>query len=332
MSSIDVALDLPNEPLTVEMLERSTDILSLRGAGADVVMLPGVENALYRVGIAVTPRALRRCQRLRFRVFNEELHEGLLASWATGRDADPFDAQMMHLVLMDRGDGQVVGTYRLQTREQAAAAGAHGFYSATQYRLEELEPLLPLAVEAGRACVLEGHRSFSSVMLLWKGIQAVMDGLGRRYLFGCCSITTLDPDDGWRALRTIRAGGALHPMYSLPALESYRCGETAREFDPTLEGALKLPKLFAAYLRLGAQVISEPAVDRAFGTVDFLILLDRQRVTMSAFAGVGGAATSAELHSPIATPPRSRIMRAEERCLPCVAPVAEKPKPLTSSP
>jgi putative hemolysin len=45
--------------------------------------------------------------------------------------------------------------------------------------------------------------------------------------------------------------------------------------------SFRLPKLFSAYVRLGAKVISEPAIDREFGTVDFLILQDALALSLS---------------------------------------------------
>ena len=36
----------------------------------------------------------------------------------------------------------------------------------------------------------------------------------------------------------------------------------------------KLPSLFHTYLRYGARVCGGPAIDREFGTSDFLVLLD----------------------------------------------------------
>jgi putative hemolysin len=102
-----------------------------------------------------------------------------------------------------------------------------------------------------------------------------------RYLFGCCSLTTTDPDDGWRAMKTIRPGAMLHDEIMLPARSGYSCGSPEREHDPGLGGALPLPKLFQTYMKLGAKVISEPAIDREFGTVDCLILMDSSVVTLS---------------------------------------------------
>ena len=37
---------------------------------------------------------------------------------------------------------------------------------------------------------------------------------------------------------------------------------------------LALPKLFSLYLRYGAKVCGEPALDRFFKTIDYLVLLD----------------------------------------------------------
>jgi putative hemolysin len=37
---------------------------------------------------------------------------------------------------------------------------------------------------------------------------------------------------------------------------------------------LKIPKLFATYLGIGARVCSTPAIDRRFKTIDFFVVLD----------------------------------------------------------
>jgi putative hemolysin len=37
---------------------------------------------------------------------------------------------------------------------------------------------------------------------------------------------------------------------------------------------LEVPRLLRAYLALGARICSTPALDRTFGTIDYLTLLD----------------------------------------------------------
>src|SRR5262245_4319762 len=56
----------------------------------------------YRVYLALDKTVVRAAQALRFRVFNLELHEGLVQSFQTGLDQDPFDAACDHLVVEHR--------------------------------------------------------------------------------------------------------------------------------------------------------------------------------------------------------------------------------------
>jgi putative hemolysin len=38
--------------------------------------------------------------------------------------------------------------------------------------------------------------------------------------------------------------------------------------------AVRIPALFQSYLSLGARTCGAPAIDRQFGTIDFLVVLD----------------------------------------------------------
>jgi len=44
------------------------------------------------------------------------------------------------------------------------------------------------------------------------------------------------------------------------------------------------PKLLRAYLSIGAKICGPPAVDREFKTIDFLTLLDLERISPTARA------------------------------------------------
>ncbi len=250
----------------------------IRGA-ADFVFLPENKDSRYLVGFAISPKGTEQAFRLRYEVFNLELGEGLSDSHATGLDRDEFDDQMSHLVLVERATGSVIGTYRLQTVRQALSA--RGIYSAQEFDLGPLEPSFDRLTECGRACIAEGHRNFRTVYLLWAGIAAFLNLYSQSHLFGCCSLTSIDPDDGWRAMKTVRRKGHLHPDLRLSALPQCSCGPADREHSPEIGPEIPLPKLFKAYMSLGAKVVSEPAIDRQFKTVDFLVLLDTHRVHMS---------------------------------------------------
>jgi putative hemolysin len=76
----------------------------------------------------------------------------LETSFATGRDEDEFDLTCHHLIVEHRESGKIIGTYRLQTPEMAAAG--HGLYTATEYDLSSLPAeVVRQSVEVGRACI-----------------------------------------------------------------------------------------------------------------------------------------------------------------------------------
>jgi putative hemolysin len=282
MTVIDAGLksrtDESRPRFAIGEMRSAADIRSEWGK-LDLLALPDVRKSKYIAGFACSDRAIRAAQALRFEVFNLELDEGFAESYASGLDEDIYDEQMSHLLLIEADSHKVIGTYRMQTIAQARAA--KGIYSDQEYDVAALEPYFAKSVELGRACLAEGHRSFATLLMLWFGIGAFMNFHESRWAFGCCSITTRDPDDGWRTLKTLRRENYMHPTICVPARAHASCGSAERIDDPALGEAIPLPKLFHTYMKLGTQVVSEPAIDRAFGTVDFLVMIDSQAVTLS---------------------------------------------------
>lgn len=224
----------------------------------------------YRLRFARDSRDLDAVQRLRYEVFNLELGEGLAASEATGRDADPFDAQCQHLMVLELATGNCVGTYRMQTPE--AAGEGHGFYAAREFALEELpSDFLNQSIELGRACIARAHRDQRVLFLLWRGLRAYADHVGLQAMFGCSSITSRDPGEGLRFHEFLTREGHLHPEHFALPRADYACAATEAEMATCKEPLI--PKLFAIYLRYGAKAIGGPALDRDFGTIDTLLHL-----------------------------------------------------------
>lgn len=229
------------------------------------------EAGHYRVSFAHTVEELDAIQKLRFEVFNVELGEGFEHSFATGRDVDRFDAICHHLLVTDLETGDIVGCYRMQT---AAMAAAHaGFYTAGLFDLSKIpNAVVASSMEVGRACVARSHRSKHVLFLLWKGLAMYVSHNQLRYLFGCCSLTSQEPRDGWATMRFLERQGHLHSSLGVTPLE--RCvlePWTPSEADVA---AVDLPVLFRTYLRYGSKVCGNPAIDRDFKTIDYLVVLD----------------------------------------------------------
>ncbi len=221
----------------------------------------------YRCRLAETPEDIEHAQRLRFQVFNLELAEGLQEAYATGKDADPFDSICDHLIVEDRLTKEIVGTYRLQSGE--TAKNGTGYYSEQEFDFTPYEPIRHELLELGRACIHKGHRNLASLGLLWKGIAQYAKHNGLRYFIGCSSLTSQDPAVGLEVYHMLE-----HRHLTLPHLRTTPHPEFACQSDQAPEFSPDIPKLLRAYLTVGANICGPPALDKAFGTIDFLTLLD----------------------------------------------------------
>ena len=244
-----------------------------------------LQQGRYRLRFARSADDVNRAQSLRFEVFNRELGEGFAESWQTLRDVDEFDAICDHLLVEDAATGELAGTYRMQTHAMAAAG--RGFYSAREFALESLPlEVRAAAIELGRACVARPHRGGRALLALWRGIAEYVRWTGQRYLFGCCSLTSQSDAEGWALHAELRRRGALHPELRIGARAPFEC-ERLTLAEPNAAPAA--PPLLDMYLRAGARVVSEPALDREFGTVDFLVLLDLAALPEGAIARALGS-------------------------------------------
>ncbi|WP_375465616.1 GNAT family N-acetyltransferase [uncultured Methylobacterium sp.] len=238
------------------------------------------------VRLADRKSEVRRAQRLRYKVFYEEMSAvptGL--AMLSRRDVDAYDAICDHLLVIDhaatvakpfrRPRPKVVGTYRLLRGD--AAERNFGFYSAGEY---DLAPVLAAhpgkrLLELGRSCVLRPYRTKRTVELLWAGIYAYVLRHRIDALIGCASLEGTDPDrlalplsflhhharapEGWRA----RALPGRHVAMDRISREA---------IDP--KAALKaLPPLIKGYLRVGATFGDGAVIDRQFGTTDVFVVL-----------------------------------------------------------
>jgi putative hemolysin len=241
----------------------------------NTLMFPIARTDRYELVLAEHLEEVRAAQRLRFEIFNLELHEGLAEAFATGLDADAFDEVCDHLIVRDRETTAVVGTYRMQTGRSAAAH--RGYYSAQEFNFHPYEPLRDQMVELGRACVAADHRNFSVLKLLWQGIALYAQAHGARYLTGCSSLTTQDEMAAQATYHSLASSHLVERRLQTKPQPGWRC--SALNGHPA---ALPVPHLLRTYLALGAKICGEPAIDRNFGTVDFLTWIDLQAINVRA--------------------------------------------------
>ena len=224
--------------------------------------------ALYS-SLARTPSEVREAQALRYKVFVEEM--GAQLHHREQLDRDGFDAFCDHLLVRDRDNGKVVGTYRILSPAMASAAG--GYYSAGEFDLSRIAHLSDQTVEVGRACVHPDYRTGATLSLLWAGLARYMMQNRYDYLIGCASIGMSDGGH-------LAAGLYNRLKHEHLAPAEYRvaphCPLPLQALRQQSGGAC--PPLLKGYLRLGAYICGEPAWDPDFNTADLLIMLPMSRI------------------------------------------------------
>jgi len=234
-----------------------------------------IEVGKYQIRLAQSLEEREATCRLRFRVFNIELGEGLISSYSTGMDQDQFDLFCDHLIVEDRSKGEIVGTYRMQSG--VTAARHLGYYSAQEFDFRPYEPIRDQVLELGRASIDRDHRSSEVLTLLWRGIAQYSKFYGLRYLIGCSSLTSQDPQAGWQMYSQL-SQFLVAPEFRTTPVPRYELPPVGASPLPEV----KIPKLIKTYIAVGAKICGPPAWDREFGTIDFLTLLDLAHLTPAA--------------------------------------------------
>lgn len=257
---------------------------------------PGLDPSLGRIGnlevrLATTVSEIRRAQRLRYRVFYEEMSavpSGM--TLLSRRDIDDYDTVCDHLLVIDhaateakpfrRPRPRVVGTYRLLRGDTADRN--FGFYTAGEYDIAPLIKAHPDSrlLELGRSCVLKPYRTKRTVELLWHGIWTYVLHHRIDAMLGCASLEGTDPDRLALPLSFLHHHARAPEAWRARALpERYvAMDRLSREaIDP--KAALQaLPPLIKGYLRVGATFGDGAVIDRQFGTTDVFVVLPVQAI------------------------------------------------------
>lgn len=237
------------------------------------------------VRLATTAQEIRRAQRLRFKVFYEEMSavpQG--AAVLSRRDVDEYDWICDHLLVLDHAaksgplrssKPKVVGTYRLL--RQDVAERHQGFYTRGEY---DIAPLLKAHsnlrfLELGRSCVLEPYRNKRTVELLWHGIWTYVLHYKIDVMLGCASLEGTNPKDLALPLSFLHHYAAAPAEWQVKALsERFTAMDILSKNAVDPKAALHaLPPLIKGYLRLGATFGTGAVIDKQFGTTDVLVIL-----------------------------------------------------------
>ena len=248
-------------------------------------MTTKLENRNFVLRLARSERDLRAAQRLRYKVFVEELGAaGNGVDTEHRLETDRFDSWFDHLLLIDRRRDEenlehVVGVYRLLRDEVASQCG--GYYSDSEFDLSVLKNSGKRLLELGRSCVHRDYRESAAIYLLWNGLADYVLSHRIEIMFGVASFHGLDlsqfrhsmaylhhrhlaPED-----RRVRVPEAHYQSLNLMPLE---------EVDRRVALAA-IPALIHGYMRMGAFVGDGAYIDREFNTIDVCVIVDIERMS-----------------------------------------------------
>jgi putative hemolysin len=226
------------------------------------------QTRLY-VSLARSPAEVAEAQRLRYKVFAEEM--GAQLSGTGGLDIDGFDAYCDHLIVRESATNQVIGTYRILSPHQANEAG--GYYSAGEFDLNRLAHLFTSTVEVGRACVHQNYRNGGTITMLWAGLAKYMQMHHYEYMIGCASMPIHDGGHMAASLYQKLKDEYLSPLeYRVFPRNPLPIDSLNKEMQ------VVCPPLIKGYLRLGAYICGEPAWDAYFNTADMLVMLPLSKI------------------------------------------------------
>jgi putative hemolysin len=239
------------------------------------------------------PHVLQEIGRLREETFRK-------AGEGTGlsADLDRFDNHYIHIFVWDSETSKVIGAYRLApTDEVTRRYGRNGLYTYTlfYYQRRLLNQLGP-ALEMSRSFVIpEYHKSYTPLLLLWKGIgQFVVRFPRYKILFGAVSITNEYKSYSRQLMTAFLKNNSFltdlaemvrprRPFFqkSIPEFETRKAANWPEDIEELsswisdIETDKKgVPILLKQYLKLGGKFISFN-IDPSFGNVlDGLIMVD----------------------------------------------------------
>jgi L-ornithine Nalpha-acyltransferase len=234
-----------------------------------------IEDDHFLIKFAESAMEVKAAQALRYRVFYLEQGRGESSIDPAGIDVDKFDEFCLHLVVVEKTNNKIVGTYRVHPGTVAKAN--LGLYTATEYDLEGIDNIIDDVIEVGRSCVCPHYRNGAVVALLWAGLAQTMVRGDFRFLLGCVSLETSEPAVGWALHEYLCNRGQITDTIIAKPKSNFILDKVAQEDIDRLTATpmrKHIPPLFRGYVRLGAKICGKPVFDRDFGTIDFLILVD----------------------------------------------------------
>ena len=224
------------------------------------------ETTGYILKTVDDPGELSDVFRLRYDNFLSHTHHGKKMQ---GLDVDHFDAKCDHIIIIHKETKKTCGTYRV-----FSSLFNKEFYSQMEFDISRFLDIPGNKMELGRACVDRDFRNMTVIDLLWVGIAEYIQRIKARYLFGCSSIGTTDPELIKSLSFYFRRNNHVSDQYKVSTWPSYHLDlDDVNSFEDERDIKKQIPPLLGSYLSAGAKIHGTVAFDKDFECIDFFTIL-----------------------------------------------------------
>jgi putative hemolysin len=188
---------------------------------------------------------------------------------------DVYDLTADHIVVRDKMTNQILSSYRIICSEFDEQ-----FFSPVQFEMSNFLQTPETKIELGRATVHRDYRNGLALNMVWKGLANYAKLVNARYIFGCASAKTTSPEMAYSIFWHLYTSFyddqfeiRVLPKFQFPIVQA--CDVAL----PWAEVESGVPSLLKSYLKAGATICSEPALDMQLGCVDYITILDLEKLT-----------------------------------------------------
>ena len=247
-----------------------------------------MSNAIHTenitVRLAATPAEIEAAQRLRYKVFYEEMGATPTDEMRDlRRDINHFDDVADILIVIDEslpaGIDQIVGTYRFLRQPIAEKYGQ--FYTADEFDISPLMKSGANLMELGRSCVLEPYRIRPVLQIMWEAIAEYVAEHKIGLMFGCASFPGTDPQAIKEQLSYLYHYHLATPDLCPRALDDIYVDMNlmAKDDFNARRAFAAMPPLMKGYIRLGASIGDGAFIDEQWNSIDVCIVMPTHLVT-----------------------------------------------------
>ena len=235
-----------------------------------------IDTPKFIVKIAETPEELLNVFHLRHNVFHKERRGVVLEPQIS---TDEFDIYADQLIVINKDNNQVVGTYRLIS---SLFNSNDQFCNWNLFDMGEfINKKTGNGIEMEWACLHKEVRISRTIHYLWLGLAKYFRQTNSNYMFGQVNVLNSNPEEMACIYNTLLDNQVVdttlivHPKKK-HAVKSFN--QLLLKEKSNQEKLEKLSRLFLWYLKLGARVHGHPVFSAEFDKYGFLLSLDFKNI------------------------------------------------------